>query len=48
MPYEQYNFTVSVEYSSTEQHAAHWMMGTTKEGSKSLDLLQNIVDHTCV
>ena len=34
MPYEQYNFTVSVVYSSTNQYAAHWMMGATKEGSE--------------
>ena len=41
MPYELYNFTVSVVYSSAEQYAAHWMMGTTEEGSEGLDLSQS-------
>ena len=44
MPYEEYNFTVSVVYSSTEQYASHSMTGKTKEGSESLDLLQSIID----
>ena len=36
MAYKQYNFTVSILYTSLSEYAAHWMMGTTKEGSEHL------------
>ena len=36
MAYEQYNFTVSILYTGLSEYAAHWMMGTTKEGSENL------------